>query len=139
MGGELNRGVRIGRRRVKMRRGKVMEMEVGLEKRVPTLNSKLGLVGVGERSYIVNRYVVGVGVGRDETRKLKELVEMALCWKWHHHHNHFPFLHFICLILLMISHFHTIELTRPLYACCITMTFPISLLLTFYKQQTSNK
>lgn len=51
---------------MKVRRGEMMKLKVGVEKRVPTLNSKLGLVGVGDRTYIVNRYVVG----RDETREL---------------------------------------------------------------------
>lgn len=68
MSWELKGGVGIRRRRLEMRGGEVMKLEVWLEKRVPTLNSKLGLVSVGDRSYIVNGYIVVVG--RDETREM---------------------------------------------------------------------
>lgn len=88
MGGEFNRGIRVGRRRGKERGGKVMEMDVSGGDGVPTVDTELRLAVVGGRGNVVD----GDVVGGDEAGELEELVEMALCWKWHHHHHNLALL-----------------------------------------------
>lgn len=80
-----------------MRGSKLMEVDVGGGKRLPTVNPALGLAVVGGGADIVDRYIVR----RYETGEVEELVEVALHGQRHQHHRH---LGFFLAILPAVEH-----------------------------------
>ncbi|KAL6958879.1 hypothetical protein U1Q18_040226 [Sarracenia purpurea var. burkii] len=84
MCGEFHGGIRVGRRREKIRGDEFMEVDFGSVEKVQVVEPEFSLVDVGGRGGVIDQDIVR----GDEARELDELIEMALQWKRHHDCHH---------------------------------------------------